>query len=230
MNRSVVCSFILAAIVFAKVGTAVAQGEVAEAQLVYAYEVFLSHDPVGPDSADIWLKLGNLHLRHARYAEARNAYRHVADLGSERGRMQLAMAGRLGVGLSYSGEQRYRFAFRELTAALDQAAGEAIVGNILAIYRELASIALRIEDFEAVLTYGPAARDAYQHLGQFEDEALMWLLAGIAHAEQGSAGEAERAFIRSRRLFELDGAEDGARRVQRVLRIARGYGIDMGGF
>ncbi|KAA3631086.1 MAG: tetratricopeptide repeat protein [Proteobacteria bacterium] len=198
-------------------------------QLAYAYEVFLSQDPSGPDSAEIWLKLANIRLQQSRYDEAREAYRHVAELGALEHSGDMENAGRLGVGLSLSGESRYAEAVKELEEAIRRAGNEPVRGNLVAIYRELANIGLQTDDYDAVIKYGGVARGAYETLGHWEDEALMLLAVGIAHAEKGARTLARVALSRSHRLVVERGdreAPDYAERAERVVRIARGYGID----
>lgn len=203
-------------------------GDAVDNQLTYAYEVFLKEDPEGAHSAGIWLKLANIRLRQSRYEEARAAYRRVVSLSPDQGGIGMMLAGRLGVGLSYSGEERYAEAEQALMTAVAQAADEPVRGNLVTIHRELANVGLHTGNFTHVIRHAKAARRAYRTLGRWEDEAVMLLVIGVAHAEIGALEDAASALRGSFDLFSTRGADDVAHREQaaRVTRIARGYGID----
>jgi tetratricopeptide (TPR) repeat protein len=208
-------------------GSAGADDAAADAQLVYAYEVFLSADPSGPESAGIWLKLGNIHLRRSRFDEARDAYRHVVSLGDQARQAQMTVAGKLGIGLTYSRESRYREAADYLTGVVGEVSGGRPSGNLVSVYRELANVSLHTENYADVVEYGRRAMEAYHALDSWEDEALMLLVIGVAHAENGALTDAETALRKSYRLFNGRGGDDLSHVEQagRVIRIARGYGI-----
>ncbi len=220
--------FVVLCLAVATTVSPAAAEDVADAQLAYAYEVFLSEDPDGALSADIWLKLGNVRLRQLRHADAREAYRRVVDLAGDEASVETMLAGRLGIGLSYSGEERYEDAVRELTVAVDQSRDAPLRGNLVAIYRELANIGLHTEDYVSVIRYAETARGAYDTMGYWEDEAVMLLVIGVAHAETGALEDAATALHRSYDLFTERGAGDVDHRAQatRVARIARAYGIN----
>ena len=205
-----------------------ADEDVADSQLVYAYKVFLDAEPSGPDSAGIWLKLGNILLRHSRFEEARKAYREVVRLGGAEHEAQMAMAGKLGIGLTFSRESRYSEAADYLTKAVDESAGGIPSANLVSVYRELANISLHMENYPDVVVYGERAMEAYRKAGAWEDEALMLLVIGVAHAESGAMGDAEQALRESYELFNGRGKDDLSHFEQagRVIRIARGYGIE----
>ncbi len=229
MNR--VCAALLGFVAALSFSGAVS-GDAVDDQLAYAYEVFLAAEPEGRHSAGIWLKLANIRLRQSRFEEARAAYRRVDTLGQRAAGIEMSLAGRLGIGLAYSGEERYEEAGRALSDAIEEARGEPVRGNLVTIYRELANVNLHTGDYPAVIRHAATARQAYRTLGRWEDEAVMLLVIGVAHAETGALEDAASALRGSFDLFSERGADDAEHReqAQRVTRIARGYGIDDAGW
>lgn len=201
--------------------------DAAESSLVYAYEQFLAAHPDHALGTEVWLKLANIHLRNRRFDSARQGYEQVIGRSQAADEVEMKQAGQLGMGLAYSGEKRYQDAWRELDSAIREAEGLPRRGNLVSMYREMASIGLQLRNYTSVIEYGTTARDAYRTLGRWEDEAVMLLVIGVASAETGDIEQAAGALQRSHQLFR-ERADDPGHREQatRVARIARGYGID----